>query len=72
MIATFKEVRQKRQKPAHAVNPNKFDQKYFHEQRELMIRAYDAVRMVRLIFSNWPEVKSASLEHLYKGKIWTF
>lgn len=73
MIASFREVRQMRQKPAHGVNPNTFDQKYFHEQRALIIRAYSAVRALRLTFANWPEVRSADLqidEALYKGKIW--
>jgi hypothetical protein len=72
MIAVFKEVRQKRQKPAHSVNPNKFDQKYFHEQRRLMILAYKSVRTIRLIFTNWPQVRLADLkinEDLYKGNI---
>ena len=75
LIDIFKEVRQKRQKPAHAVNANEFDQKYFHEERELMIRAYTAVRTLRLIFANWPEVRSADLEvdqTLFEGKIWTY
>ena len=44
MIATFKEVRARRQKPSHAHSPNVFDQKHSHEQRELIVRAYDAVR----------------------------
>ena len=40
-----------------------------------MVRAYDAVRTLRLIFANWPEVKSGKLEvneALYKGKIWAY
>ena len=75
VIAVFKEVRQSRQKPAHAVNPNEFDQKFFHEQRQLMIRAYNSVRTIRLIFANWPQVRLADLkinEDLYKGNIRTF
>ncbi len=75
LIDIFKEVRQKRQKPAHAVNANEFDQKYFHEQRELMIRAYTAMRTLRLIFANWPEARSADLEvnqALFEGNIWTY
>ena len=40
-----------------------------------MIRAYGAVRTVRLIFTSRHEVQSAHLEvnqALYKGNIWTY
>src|SRR4029453_9914695 len=38
----LKKVRRLRQQPAHAVNENVFDQKYIHDQRQLMVRAYSA------------------------------
>lgn len=47
MLATFRHVRQSRQKPAHSVDEDKFDQKYFREQRQLVVDAYDAVRTLR-------------------------
>ncbi len=72
MIAMFKQVRKLRQKPAHAINENEFDQKYFREQRELIIDAYGAVRTLRLIFANDPRTKSHTVpDWLYKGEIWT-
>ena len=74
-IAAFKEVRSLRQKPAHAVRPDEFDQTYFHEQRELMVRVYNAVRTLRLLLANHPNVHAADVkinEELYHGKIWTF
>lgn len=74
IIAAFKQVRKLRQKPAHAVQANVFDQKFFHQQRELVVSAYKAIRTIRLILANYPAVENADIkipELLYKGKIWT-
>lgn len=73
MLATFKKVRKLRQKPAHKVNSDTFDQAFFHKQREIVVRAYDAVRTLRLILANHPSVKASPPdigEHLSKGEIW--
>jgi len=64
-----------RQKPAHAVNENVFDQKYIHEQRKLMIGVYSALRLLRSMFARHPNVKAANIEipeWLEKGLIWTY
>lgn len=72
-ISVFREVRKLRQKPAHAVNENVFDQEYFRQQRELMLRAYDAVRTIRLMFANHPAAKKVEVpDWLFKGLIWDF
>jgi len=72
MIETFKEVRKKRQKPAHAIDQNVFDQDYFHKQRALMIRAYEAVRTLRLLFANHPQAGEVEVHKvLQEGRIWT-
>lgn len=74
LIKAFKEVRNQRQKPAHAIDTNIFDQKFLHRQRELMTAAYDAVRTIRLIFAYHPAVRVASMDipdALRLGKIWT-
>lgn len=73
MIATFKKVRKLRQKPAHKVNIDQFNQDFFRKQREIIISAYNAVRTLRLILSNHPEVKANPPkinEMLLKGEIW--
>ena len=60
--------------PAHLVNEDQFDQKYFKEQREIIIDAYSAVRTIRLMFANHPRVKIEEIEipdWLQEGKIWT-
>ena len=74
MIAAFKQVRKLRQKPAHAVRADVFDQNFFHQQRGLVVSAYTAIRTLRLIFANSPAVKGANIEIpdvLHEGKIWT-
>ena len=71
MIATFREIRKLRQRPAHAVDDNHFDQKYFKEQRALMQDAYIAIRDIRLFFANHPAVKGYELpRYLKEGMIW--
>ena len=74
MIAAFKQVRKLRQKPAHSVRADVFDQTFFHKQRELVVSAYAAIRTLRLIFAKHPAVKGADIKipHvILKGNIWT-
>jgi hypothetical protein len=71
-IAAMKRVRKLRQKPAHVVNQDRFDQQYFKDQRELILAAYNAVRTVRLLLANHPDVIAASIDvpsTLVQGKI---
>ena len=72
-IASLKKVRKLRQQPAHAIKGDVFDQKYFKDQRELILNAYNGVRTIRLIFANHPKVKVADIgipDWLQEGKIW--
>ena len=72
MLGVFREVRQLRVNPAHVVDENMFDQKYFEEQHNLIIRAYEAVRTLRLILANHPATKACQIpDWLYRGEIWT-
>lgn len=73
IISSFKKVRRLRQKPAHSVKEDEFDQQYFKKQRELIKEAYNAVRTIRLVFTNHPAVKADPPEIndlLFQGKIW--
>ena len=73
MIQTFRHVRKLRQQPAHAVTDDHFDQALFKEQRQLLIRAYKALRHIRLIFANHPNVAGYKVEELlFKGAIRDF
>lgn len=74
VIDTFKEIRQLRQSPAHKIEDDAFDQKYFKQQRKLITRAYyRGIRLLRVIFSSHPDAKGYSIpDRLKTGKIWTY
>lgn len=73
MFATFKKIRSMRTKPAHTIQPDEFDMKYFKEQRALLIEAYGALRLLRLILQNHPTADRSKIpDWLYKGDIWTY
>lgn len=70
---TFKKVRRLRTKPAHSIEDDNFDMKYFREQRELFIEAYTAMRFLRLILQNHPKADRRKIpDWLYEGKIGTY
>jgi hypothetical protein len=72
-IKTFREVRKLRQRPAHAADDNAFDLTYYEQQRELVIRAYRAVRTLRGALATHPALKDYDgvPDWLRKGKIYT-
>jgi len=73
-IFALKKVRKLRQQPAHSIKEDVYDQKYFKEQRKVIIDAYFAIKMIRLLFANHPRVNAAQIEvpdWLYNGQIWT-
>jgi len=61
-ISALRDVRKQRQKPAHAIESDVFDQEYFKRQRELIINTYKALRTIRLIFAMHPLVKQAKID----------
>jgi hypothetical protein len=74
-IQAFREVRKKRQRPGHAIDENVFNQKYFKEQRELMIGAYEGMRTLRMALENHPKIKELDIDipdYLREAKIWTY
>lgn len=74
MLATFRKIRKLRQKPAHAINPDAYDEELFEQQRQLFVRAYDAVRTLRLILQNQPQARTIAEEmdeRVRKGDIWS-
>jgi len=73
MLKTLREIRKLRQKPAHSINENVFDIEYFKEQRRIVMAAYGAVRILRLVLANHPAVRRNPPEInelLMKGEIW--
>ena len=74
MLATFREIRKLRQKPAHALNPDAYDDKLFESQRQLFVRAYDSLRTLRLMLQNHPRAQGVADEmdeRVRKGEIWS-
>lgn len=72
LFANLRAVRKVRQKPAHILEDNEFDQKYVAEQRKLICQAFDAVRTLRMVLENHPATREHEVpDHLRKGKVWT-
>jgi hypothetical protein len=73
MIKTFRDVRSLRSKPAHSYFSNEWNLNYYEEQRELVNRAYTAIRVLRLILANHPKSQEVNVpDLLFKGEIRTF
>jgi hypothetical protein len=73
-IEAMRRVRKLRQRPAHGLNDDKFDQQYIKDQRELMIQAYSAVRTLRRILQDHPSLDASQItmsDWLRDGRIWT-
>lgn len=72
MLLTLRHVRVLRQKPAHAIKEDDFDQKYVHDQREMMIAVYRALKTLRLVFALHPKASGVKVSrHLMEGLIWS-
>lgn len=70
-VATLKRVRKMRQRPAHALDDNSFDQSFVHAQRELLNKAFDAVRTLRMVFELHPKARSIAVpDYLRYGRVW--
>jgi hypothetical protein len=73
LLQTLRKIRELRQKPAHAIKENEFDQKYIHQQRALMKSVYRAVKILRLILHCHPAARSIEIDsQLEKGLIWSY
>jgi len=65
-----KDVRKTRSKSSHEEIKNVVNNDYFEKQRVLINKAYEAIRMLRLILANHPKAKDIKISHwLYEGKI---
>lgn len=73
MIEDFQSIHNERHPVAHRVGDDEWDNKYFCKQRELMMKAYGAIRTLRLILANHPRAKKVKVpDWLFDGKIWTY
>jgi len=67
MFGNFRAVRKVRQKPAHKVEDNEFDQKYVAMQRQLISQAFDAVRTLRMALENHPAARNHEVPDYTNG-----
>ena len=71
MFAHFRSVRKVRQKPAHKVEDNEFDQKCVAEQRDVISSAYGAVHTLRMVLENHPAARKDEVpDYLRQAKVW--
>jgi hypothetical protein len=61
VIEGLREVRRLRQRPAHAVDDDRYDPNYWKQQDEVVQRAYISMRTLRLILANYPGAESVKL-----------
>lgn len=68
IISPLKALRKLRQKPAHQLYENVYDEKIWTDQKILMHNTYSAIRYIRLLFANHPLCRSTKVpEILYGG-----
>ena len=73
IIDVFRRVRQLRQRPAHAVDADRFDQSYLTQQRELVRQSWGAVVSLRHIFSRHPRTVGYKLTHVRDDlQVWMY
>lgn len=71
IIKPLRKIRRMRQEPAHAIKDDKFDQKYIHNQRKIMIKVFDSLHIFRLILGQHPYLDQTSVKELENNyKIW--
>lgn len=69
IIDPLKKIRKIRQKPAHALQEDKYDEEIWKKQNELILETYKAIRNIRLLFSNHPNCKDIEIpKYLVTGK----
>lgn len=70
ILGSFRKVRKLRQRPAHKIDDDIFDQKYFQRQRQMMKEVSESIQLLRLVFSSHPKTKDYKIpDWLYEGKI---
>ncbi len=71
VMTGFRTARQARQRPAHLIEDNVFDEGYYQRQRDLIRAAYMSVRTLRQCFANHPRCRDVEVpDWLFEGRIW--
>lgn len=61
IVAPLRYLRSIRQKPAHELNKNDYDIELYQKQQDLINGTYEAIRAVRILFSNHPDAKDVEV-----------
>lgn len=70
IMTPFFNVRNLRQKPAHKIEDDKFDQNYFKKQRKIIIDVHGSMQLLRMAFARHPKCKDYCIpDWLKKGNI---
>ena len=73
LMAPLKKVRRLRQKPAHALQTDKFDKAVFKQQFEEIVAVYESIAALRTIFQQHPSCAAYQLDEFLRcDKIRTF
>lgn len=68
IVNPLKELRKIRQKPAHVIYKNEYNEEIWNDQRKLMHNIYSAVRNLRLNFANHPSCSQIKVDKiLFEG-----
>ena len=71
LFKNLRDVREARQKPAHKADDNHFDQAYVKAQRELINKAFNVVRTIRMALENHPSVRGYTVPvWLEEARVW--
>lgn len=69
IIKPLRTIRKIRQIPAHELTTNKYDLTLYEKQRDLVNETYEAIRSIRLYFSNHPQAKKIEVpKYLITGE----
>lgn len=69
----LKSIRGQRQKPAHEIENNQFDQKFIHLQRQLIDDALFAMNLLRRVMQSHPATAEVKLKHDPEAfKVWAY
>lgn len=73
-IKSLRSIRTIRQKPAHTLDDNLFDQHYIHAQRDLIAKSYDAIHQVRVVLQEIHQIEDDKIMDSIdaSNEIWFF
>ena len=71
ILQSFRDVRKQRQKPAHKISLDEYDQKYFGMQADLLQDVWNSLSTIRSILAMHPKCQNFELPSWYdEEKIW--